>query len=211
MFVDGRDSAAEALRREIKIAKADHPSLLGVFEYDYDPASPPTDSDRLRLAALSHMEQLVFSIDEGGHETGDESNVGGNTAYLRDRSGRVRTAVFLRRAPGLDIEAMAYMNLAILFHELGHVDDFERGAHIVIGQELDLVAAELYAHRHACRLLRNRGYKLSLAFWLDGIEYTLSKCGVPNVEAAAKGMMELPEYAAIRASVAGIMAERFPQ
>ncbi|MBC7782298.1 MAG: hypothetical protein H7144_00545 [Burkholderiales bacterium] len=59
------------------------------------------------------------------------------------------------------------MSLPVLFHELGHVDDFERGVNIIFGQPIDEAAAELYAHHYACKAMKCDDLRFLLKLYIE--------------------------------------------
>lgn len=205
-FVVG-DSSTEALQYEIERAMREYPSLLRVVQFKYDPKQPPEDADLLHLYGFGDYQQLTFEIGEGGHRlAGGGGNLGGFTYFLRNKRGVDRTAIFLRQS-NHSPDHMAIINLGIFFHELGHVDDFEKQKFTFPGKSMDVVNAELHAHAFACKRLFEGNYLLSLSFWLASLEYCLARCGVPNVEQAAIAMMNAPEYKRYREPMNGAVED----
>ena len=65
----------------------------------------------------------------------------------------MRTVVFFVKSANTVEGFRDAFNVAVFLHEMGHVDDFERGRNLVVGQPVDARKAELYAHDYACRTM----------------------------------------------------------
>lgn len=61
------------------------------------------------------------------------------------------------------------MKLVVMFHELGHVNDFER-LFSRPGAALDVIQTELYAHHYTCRQLIQGRYRIALGWYLLQLE-----------------------------------------
>lgn len=194
------DATPAAFARECEAALARHPSLRRVIEYPFTPGGQVDDQAILAQHGLAGHRQHLFTFDDAdsGYGTHD-GNLGGHAMFFHDEGkGADFSVVLLRQSPTLSDEAQAAMNMGVLFHELGHVDDFERGLSLIPGRRFDVVAGEYYANLYACRHLRDRRYMVSLCAFMAAIEGSLARCGVPSVEASARRLIDLEEYQAMR-------------
>ena len=135
-------SYVDAYRRTSDTAVREHPSLVGIYECDDDIFYDPPVLRRFEWLSLGHLTPVILqsvnsSLNQGECCVGShlKTQVGGHTYVLTDGNHR-HTAILMRRDTGLthSDRALAHMfKLASLFHELGHVSDFERGINYTYG------------------------------------------------------------------------------
>jgi len=78
-------------------------------------------------------------------------------------------------------------------HELGHAHDMDQGVSFRLGEPLSIEEAELFAHRFACRLLRERRMTMGLTAYLSMAICTISDADGAGA-AAARRFMASEEY-----------------
>lgn len=170
---DFLDSHRDAFIQESQQAVKDHPSLLGVHEIE-DKDYFEKDHGPL-IASLGHtgLKQLFFhATDVGEDYTAEDrkSNMSGSTTAYHDESGNLRTLILIRKTvKGFPVTDMKYaVKLSALFHELGHVADWEQGIHFGKG-DVSVLDAEAYAHEHSLWKLMEGNYRVALATLLTAI------------------------------------------
>jgi hypothetical protein len=94
---------------------------------------------------------------------------GGSVTLVEDEPRQRRFILFLRQLPNTFSESMMEAgHVGALLHELGHIDDYEKGRNLVFdGRTVNLVAAELYAHDYACRRMIARRLRVPLVCYLS--------------------------------------------
>jgi len=204
-------------RRVCEKAMRQHGSLIGIFDcpdevfYDLDTNGRLAHFDfgQFQEVLLNVVDSLDFDADpttrDGTINKHRPRPVGtsitGCTSVVSDGSSR-RIVVFMRDATGGsegDPEVKAALKLTALFHELGHVTDIEQGVNYRETQ-LELVPAEAFAHRHACRELIAGRYRLPLGYYLDAVEQ-MTESPSEYVRFAAREVINSPDWAKYRAEV----------
>lgn len=195
LLTDNVDASAIAFTKECTDAVSQHRTLRRIIELPYQPGDEASDATLISRYGLDGNHHYEFTVPDGqgdadatGYGTSG-GNLGGYTLFFRDPDGQDFSIIFLRKPPELDSESAAKINMGVLFHELGHVDDFERGLNMVPGRPLNIGEAEYYANAYACRMLYEKRYYIPLSVWFAGIERSIASCGVPAVEAAARRLM----------------------
>lgn len=187
-YIKGPAGYGEYLRRIAEEAKRDFQSLCVVRTFD-----PSKISDVDFLARHFPEWKLV------GFETTTEGAIretigdGGSMVVMEDKRGERHAVILLRmRRDAHEQSWIDFINVAFLFHELGHVDDFEKGINFKVGHR-DTEGSELYAHTFACRQLRERGFREVLGFYLGQLIDTALKLTSASARKAASDFKASPE------------------
>lgn len=199
-------------RHELTLAKErainEHRSLIAVVEYQHDPNHPMSDNEMIDRHGLSHLKHIRFTTTNRGGHAASGQKIGGHAMFFVNHAKQNCSAILLKRISGISDEWGGALNLAVMYHELGHVDDFEKRINLVPGQPLDVVKAEVYAHNFAlAKLSVPKIATLSLAFWFAAIEMSQAKCGVDNIEEVCELLMKKGSYQDLRKLVANIIPE----
>jgi hypothetical protein len=152
-----------------------------------------------RLVAWSRDESVIY--DREGNEV---ANGGFVVAARLPGEEKISTFIFLRNSVDVPESVKACALLAYMMHEMGHVDDIEKGKYLRIGEVNDLVAAEEYAHRYALRRMMRENLRHPMGFLLSTIHADARERG--DAEAAgiaAKRIIGSGEYKQFRAFVGG--------
>jgi len=173
-FYDFLDSYADALRHEIAQAPKQCPSLLGVYEVEDDDYYTSDHGSLLASLGFSGLKQLFFNGKDVGEDytaKDKKSNINGSTTAFRDDSDQLRTLVLIRkRVANVSTTDSKYVfKLFALFHELGHVTDWEQGIHLREG-DVAVLDAEVYAHEFGLRKLMEGDYRAALSTVLPAFE-----------------------------------------
>ena len=88
--------------------------------------------------------------------------------------GEFKTVVLMVR-DDLDDPTIDMGNIAVFLHEIGHVNDFERGKTLVVGKPPDVRKAELYAHDYACRRMMRENCRASMAAYINILTNQIAK------------------------------------
>jgi hypothetical protein len=179
--------------QEKLLAPKEFGSLIGVFETARDEA---WDSVSAKHGLTGFSEILVEEL-QSTHEDGYSEfrgDTGGFATFLLSPKGKRCAAVCIdtRDVPiGTDEEAVDYVRrTCILFHELGHVDDFQRRINFREGVRANLEEAELYAHRFTCKKLKDRNYRFPLAYYLRVAIEQLAHANSAPIANAARRFIE---------------------
>ena len=184
-FDPAHDKYRNAFAAEVAAAMKCHPSIV-LIERNVSAADwSLSDTSLIERYRLGHLQHVTFEIDDGGHTSGGAGS-GAVTLFFIDADGNKSTAILMRQKTSPPTDSSAAIMLAILFHELGHVDDYEKGLSLRPGEPLDVVRSEFNAHMHCLRRLHLMNYQTALAFWIFSLQADLGKCGVANVEEAAR-------------------------
>ncbi len=209
-FREGRGSYEKEYQRVIRTAYKQHPSLLKIIECNDEEFYEMGTEMRLKHfdlegyteVALDTIGEIDFSKDPTTSEEGKVNEiwkrpegycVAGFTSVIQFNKER-RTIVFMRKETGGngDTNVKAATKLSALFHELGHVDDFEKQINYS-ERTLNLVEAEVYAHHFACRKLVEGDYKILLGYFLHSLN-ELAKSDSEYVKVAASRVIASPEF-----------------
>lgn len=147
---------ADARTRAMK----EYPAILGIHECAPNVYCQAPD-ELFRSFGYENYQQRFWDIDkedyiEYARSTG---NFSGHVTILSDGQ-QDRPVVFVMWPTDVRDRDLAHgFMMAVLFHELGHVDDITRSLHIRLDTCVDISAAEEYAHRCACeRIIRESQY-----------------------------------------------------
>jgi hypothetical protein len=161
-----------------------HRSLIGIFECADDIFYEATASERLVHFSLDRYSVVTFRnaraapnaaqrrdglIDHLSISTRPTQTECGGLTYVLACGSKRHTSIFIRESIGLskeDSEVEAMIKLVVLFHELGHVSDIEKGRNYR-RHTVDPLKAEVYAHRFACRAMIKDKYRIALGWYLD--------------------------------------------
>ena len=173
-FYDYLDSYIDAFRREASGALQRFPSLLGVHEVDdrdYYAADDGGLAGKLGYLGLTLIRFKTTDVDDDYLAEDRKSNVNGVTMAFRDQAGTLRTLVLIRKiVPNVLVTDIKYaFKLVALFHELGHVADWETGINLRDG-DVAILDAEVYAHEYAMRRLMESDYRQALGTYLSALE-----------------------------------------
>lgn len=192
LVATGGDAMSAVLARECADAVTRHRTLRHIIEYPHALGDDESDGGMIRRFGLEGNHHYPFGGDEAyERQVGD---LGGWVLFFRDPQGEDFSVVFLRHPADVPPPVVALFNVAVLFHELGHVDDFERRANLVPGRPMNVEEAEYYANAYAFYQLFERRHFLSLAAWMASLEGSIAACGVPAVEAAARRVIAADFY-----------------
>ncbi len=175
-FYDGLDSTVDALEREKHQALKGFPSLLGIHEVDDDEYYATEQGPLLERLGLSGLDPVLFNgadVDVDYLACDRKSNINGITTAFRDEAGELKTLVLLRnKVPGeLDRESKCALKLIALFHEIGHVADWEQGVNLREG-DISVLDAEVYANKYSLQRLMDGDYRGALGILLRALEKT---------------------------------------
>jgi hypothetical protein len=163
------DSLGPTLQKAISRELVRHPSLINIFQL---PVLPDGGSvELLEQHGIKGFQIHYWDTDDERSSAGGTD--GGFMQAIYDQAGAYRTVIFLARKNRDDMkEADTFnniANLAVLYHELGHVDDFEKRINFQFSKKLDMTQAELYAHHFGCRRLKEEGLRMPLAMYIGTI------------------------------------------
>lgn len=188
------------LRQAIEQAKLSNQSLLNILMVD---AALSDTSEALRTNGYGDLTPYQWVFDTDRLECAAES-IGGGFMVLIDANDQAKPIILLRNDRNADPRAQAAVNIGILLHELGHLADFQTRTHLVMGKPVDIVAAEVYAHHHACRSMAKQRLLVPLQMYLMYVlDDQASRPELGVMHDAARAVQSSAEYAAYRA-VCGI-------
>ena len=176
-----------------------HDSLLNIIELPEDVVALGLDEEGI-LNYFGYGQYILLnwvahSADE--YYSKVQQSDGGYTQALQDKAGGFHSIVFIKTRKG-DRWALAGINIAVLCHELGHVDDMGKGINFRSGNPVDLVSAELYAHTFACTELMRQRFRGPLAYYLTDMLSQLKRSDAKLVRLAAIAFLESSEYEGFR-------------
>lgn len=198
-FIDGFDSYASDYERwkKMEVVKG----LVGVYELSDEQFQKDT-RDLLPAFGFSSHEQLFYNVEHDNAASQRDMAPSGTgwTSAIRDPYGRVKPIIFLRKSVVVDdpnddnSEFEGATRLLVLMHELGHAKDIvnaENYDHDALS--LDIVAAEVYAHRFVFRHAVRMGYRLVLRSYLDAVKEHLAEADEAARLAAERFFSELTD------------------
>jgi len=192
IHIDGADGFIPAMEKAKTDGLEQHPSLIGIFVIPG--GETPTPEERMRIAGYPQLMPYYWQQKEDdGYDKGDSSG-GGNMIVARGATGAYRTLIFLKRPAEWDDEMFAGIGLCALFHELGHVDDFEKKLNLIPGTDVDLLEAEAYAHLYAIRRMLRGNYILSLQQYIHCLRTHLTD-PVDSIRRSAEKVIATTEFA----------------
>jgi hypothetical protein len=173
----------------------------------HDISGDPTHVDSAFLASLGFRDLRLIewdwsNEDDAGYGATQKMSKGGfvKTAQM-EKERNLSTFVFLRCEgvePG-EHEAIARYStlIGILMHEMGHVDDIEKGKFLKVGGRVDIVSAEEYAHRYALKWMTKENLRFPMGLLMGSILKDAN--GSPSVaKEAAKRVVESGEFKSYR-------------
>lgn len=146
--------------------------LIGIFELTEAEYYDTTFAQK--MAVIGHPDYEVLFYESGDVETDSERAASvdasgtGMTSVVRDHYRRLKSAIFTRTgvsqtSPSSGVsqeDHQSLITLQVIIHEMGHADDIAKGVNYNHeSQSVDAVAAEVYAHKFACKYMRDHGYK----------------------------------------------------
>lgn len=223
----GRRIQAERLRATLKAAEAcpglaefiasmDTSSitrLLGVF------CCSPNEYLQTEgvLAARGYPGYEVLQCEIEGERTERHQNGPRGWAAAVKRAGeqdsQFKIFVGIVQRPPADepAEDMArrWGEIVAVAHELGHADDMQNRLHFPLNDSLDLVAAEVHAHRYACHLLAEQEQIMGLAAYLAIGVCPIANDSSTSASTAAREFMQSNTYKASYARIPSHMRGLF--
>jgi len=132
---------------------------------------PEGHQELLTFLGYPHATPLFWSADDNLKYFGEEKSLKGGVvkAAKPDGDDKVWTFVLVRCLEESSAAAKACVLIAALMHEMGHVDDIERGKILRFDTPVDLVAAEEYAHRYAYKRMMRENIRFPLGVLLASI------------------------------------------
>ncbi len=202
-FYDYLESYADEFHRIADAARAEHPSLLGVHEVD-DAVFSGSEKHWPKLG-YGDLQQIFFGIEEdvSDYETvSPDANLCGSMSAFLDPNGNLRTVILIQqsvRASAVRHREFKYaMKIASLLHEIGHVQDLERGLNFdAPGRHLRIVEAEVFAHLFALEEMARRNLAESLNVLVRGLQNAIPQGGYLS-EVAKKVFGRSPTYQLVK-------------
>ncbi len=169
---------------------------------------PRGDRELLAFVGFPDAEPLLWSIDDSLTYGSNQSVPKGGmvkASRLPGDSG-VSTFVFLNCQEDASTETRNCVLIAALMHEMGHVDDIERGKYLRFDRVVNIVAAEEYANRYALRRMMRENLRFPLGVLLGCIlkDARLGDEGTVAREAATR-IVESGEYNQFRRFVGDLV------
>lgn len=209
-FLEGMDSYAEEYKKVKKAALREHPSLLRIFECDDVTFYKRSTDELLSMNSMGEYKRVHFKtldiedvVDESTrgenglvnehHEKQEGTIITGYTTCI-EGNGTRRTIVAMRNSTGTEgsYDIRCAMKMAALLHELGHVDDIEKGINWRRDNKIQWVDSEVYAHHYACKKMIDSNYFLVLGHFIDGLRKMMID-GYKHARLGAARFFESPE------------------
>jgi len=183
VFLEGIDSYVSAFDKLKRSAIVK--SLKGIYELSDDAFYKLTLEQKLEHVGLNGHSIVYYNCEhdnEKDHHANSTAKGTGSTSAVLDPSGNIRPIIFLRDRIDVDesneesddgtkIEVAHAIQILVLLHELGHADDIAKGINFNHDERrLDLVAAEIYAHRFACTQAKKHNFRMALGYYLENID-----------------------------------------
>lgn len=201
-FKDGKDSYVEAFERLRRNEPRRHTSIVAIIRLDCESEllGLPNDEQARRCGYGRYRAYDWISDGDSGLPSIDNS---GSVIFLKDDVGRLQTLILLKDAviPENVLnpdEELAAINIAVLLHEVGHVDDAEKGINIKRGGRIAVKESEVYAHHYACNRMMKEHLLYPLARYLEGIVGFNATDRPPAACDAAVEFMRSAEYGRYR-------------
>lgn len=187
-FIEGLDSYIDAYKKIKKDAFLEHRSLLRIIECDDDTFYDMSFEDILARHSLDEYKRVVMTTLDRDEDVVDEHTRGDN-GLLNEKRQRAegtiitgytccvegnntrRSVICMKASVGgvTDQNILSAMKIGALLHEIGHVDDIERGINWQYDNKLKWVDAEVYAHHYACKRMMESNYFVPLGQYIDGV------------------------------------------
>ena len=216
-FRDGVTFYEREYHRLVVDAKRDHVTLLDVFECD-DRTYCLGSDEQLQALNLAGYSRITFPLSDnldfqqdpslssndilGDAQELFDGQVTGFTSVV-ENAGHRRTIVVMRKGTGqkptvdnVKCEIRA-LKVAALAHEIGHVDDIEKGINWKENIR-NMVGSEVYAHHYACRTMMERSCFFALGLYVDGVA-KMMKARSEYVRIAAEHVVKSTEFKQYRA------------
>ena len=197
-FYDYLDSYPDEFQRIATAAKNEHPSLIGIHEVD-DHIFATSEKCWSQLGC-GDLQQVFFNIEGDLSDYGaasPDANLCGSMSAFLDSAQNVRSIILIRQTVKGTVqhrELKYALKLASLLHEIGHVQDLERGLHFdVPTRRFDVIEAEVFAHLFALEQMAQRNLHQSFNMLADGLRDTIPKGGY-GAEVAQKVLERLPAH-----------------
>ena len=219
VFLEGVDSYVTAFQhlKRSPIVKA----LKGIYELNDDSFYNLTLEKKLDHIGLIGHSIVYYDCEhdyEREHHADAAAKGTGSASAVLDSSGNIRPIIFLRDRVDVDerdeesdenikIEVAHAIQILVLLHELGHADDIAKGINFNHDERtLDLIGAEVYAHRFACTQAKKHNYRMTLGYYLENIDDGL-KSETEYVRLAAERFCAENEVAQLRDFAAKVWHE----
>jgi hypothetical protein len=179
-FFDYLQSYEEEFWKIAAEAKAHHASLVGVYEVD-----GPADfenSNLERFGCSQTWTHLVFDCDDPlaeGYGKTQAANVRACVSQFLTDEGELRTLIRIQKAvKGFPHSEPRYaVKIAALLHEIGHVEDLEKGINFdIANRTFNIIDGEVFANLFAIRECLRRYYRIPLENWLDALKKAALGC-----------------------------------
>jgi|GEM_PF-6544314 len=175
------------------------PTIAGIHD-ENDVQDAATMLQRL---GYDRWERIGFRVPDGAtnYHGGLPVGFGGLTWFFVDDRGRNRAAIISTITRASDDLEYA-VRLWVLWHEVGHVDDFDRGMYLRPDTGMDARRAEFYAHTFCLERLTRDNHVLSTVLYMGLLENSLCRADQPkNVMEAAQDAIQSEWYKALRAEL----------
>ena len=183
-----------------------HPSVELVHELSG--VEPPGDRELLAFVGFPDAEPLLWSIDDSlAYKSNQDVPKGGMVKAARlPGHRRTSTFVFLKCQEETSPETRNCVLIAALMHEMGHVDDIERGKYLRFDGVVKIVAAEEYANRYALRRMMRENLRFPLGLLLGCIlkDARLGEKDMVSTQAATR-IVDSGEYKQFRSFVGDLV------
>ena len=192
------DSYADEFQQIATAATKEHPSLIGIHEVD-DRTFATAENDWSQLGC-GDLQQVFFNIEGDLSDYGaasPDANLCGSMSAFLDSDQNLRSIILICQTVKGTFqhrELKYALKLASLLHEIGHVQDLEKGLHFdVPTRRFDVIEAEVFAHLFALEQMAQRNLRQSFNTLVDGLRDTIPKGGYGG-EVAQKVLERLPAY-----------------
>lgn len=166
-----KSRAPKLLPDEIRLMEMKrHPTILEVIGVvDGDPVMNLPIKDKLLQFGYGDFEPYYWDILADDSSDYSVSAAVASMCVLKSPEAKNRTLVFVRDFSDLSEVTREAAATALFLHEIGHVDDFERGINLRVDEPVDIPKAEEYAHRYACRIMVEEGLIVSLLAYIKAL------------------------------------------
>lgn len=172
-FYDFLDSYEDEFKKVVAWARTEFRSLHDVFELLPD----EMDNDWKRLGLPGDWQQIFFKCDDehaaSYNDDDPNANLRGGAVGFLDFNNNLHTIIQVIKNPqfGKKHKEHKYaFKIPILFHEVGHVKDYEEKINFNHETKTaDLIEAEVFAHLFALKECYQRAYYISGDSWLASL------------------------------------------
>jgi hypothetical protein len=171
---------------------------------------PDGHQELLTFVGFPNAEVLFWNCDDSlEYSKGEIVDKGGFVKSARlNGEAKISTFVFLKcnESETESAQTRACVLIGVLMHEMGHVDDIERGKNLRFDGVVDLVAAEEYARRYASRRMMRENLRFPLAMLLGSMLWDVRHGGDDSVKKAASArIVNSGEYKQFRQFVGDLV------